>query len=212
MFETTMEKIFFKKSEQTALLNLIKEDPNSSKKLKMDVLKALEPKGYLSNLGAALDEKLSPNFKIALAMVVEICLASLGLFLIFVQETKDILTILSIHTFHQDVIQGRIHLIDNLPLMEFVAILSVIYGFTFLIKLLSAVTNAGSTPNGEAHSCHINIFTIGFQYIQQIVRNFKSKLAMYKVIDNLDDNREEQIKAWNKIVDIAQHCCKAPLY
>ena len=161
MFETTMEKIFFKKSEQTALLNLIKEDPNSSKKLKMDVLKALEPKGYLSNLGAALDEKLSPNFKIALAMVVEICLASLGLFLIFVQETKDILTILSIHTFHQDVIQGRIHLIDNLPLMEFVAILSVIYGFTFLIKLLSAVTNAGSTPNGEAHSCHINIFTIG---------------------------------------------------
>ena len=45
---------------------------------------------------------------------------------------------------------------------------------------------------------------IGFQYIQQIVRNFKSKLAMYKVIDNLDDNREEQIKAWNKIVDIAQ--------
>ena len=219
MFETTMEKIFFKKSEQTALLNLIKEDPNSSKKLKMDVLKALEPKGYLSNLGASLDEKLSPNFKIALAMVVEICLASLGLFLIFVQETKDILTILSIHTFHQDVIQGRIHLIDNLPLMEFVAILSVIYGFTFLIKLLSAVTNAGSTPNGEAHSCHINIFNwrlnphwipfvaeivIGFQYIQQIVRNFKSKLAMYKVIDNLDDNREEQIKAWNKIVDIAQ--------
>ena len=75
--------------------------------------------------------------------------------------------------------------------------------------------------------CHINIFNwrlnphwipfvaeivIGFQYIQQIVRNFKSKLAMYKVIDNLDDNREEQIKAWNKIVDIAQHCCKAPLY
>ena len=97
-------------------------------------------------------------------------------------------------------------------LMDFVTILSVIYGFTFLIKLLSAVTNAGSTPNGEAHSCHINIFTIGFQYIQQIVRNFKSKLAMYKVIDNLDDNREEQIKAWNKIVDIAQHCCKAPLY
>ena len=45
---------------------------------------------------------------------------------------------------------------------------------------------------------------IGFQYIQQIVRNFKSKLAMYKVIDNLDDNREEQIEAWNKIVDIAQ--------
>ena len=173
-------------------------------KILVFVLKALEPKGYLSNLGAALDEKLSPNFKIALAMVVEICLASLGLFLIFVQETKDILTILSIHTFHQDVIQGRIHLIDNLPLMDFVTILSVIYGFTFLIKLLSAVTNAGSTPNGEAHSCHINIFTIGFQYIQQIVRNFKSKLAMYKVIDNLDDNREEQIKAWNKIVDIAQ--------
>ena len=161
MFEPTVEKIFLKKSEHTALLNFIKEDPNSSKKLKMDVLKALEPKGYLSNLGAALDEKLSPNFKTALAMVVEICLTSLGLFLIFVQETKDILTILSIHTFHQDVIQGRIHLIDNLPLMEFVAILSVIYGFTFLIKLLSAVTNAGSTPNGEAHSCHINILTIG---------------------------------------------------
>ena len=221
MFEPTVEKMFVEKSRHKTLFNLVKGCPYSSNKMKTDVLQSLEPKGYLGRLRTAVDEKLAPKTKITLTMVVELVLATLGLLFIFVHETKDILTILSIKTFHEDVIQGRVHLIDNMPLMDFVTILSAIYGFTFLIKLLNAVANASTTPEGEAHSCHIDVFkcrlnpywfpfvaelVLGLQGIQRIMRNYKSKLAMNEAVEQLEaiKDKDEEVCAWKKIVDIAQ--------
>ena len=185
------------------------------------MVEALEPEGCLAKAGSALEQKTDLEVRLISAMVKGVLGASLGLLFIFIQETKDILTILSIKTFHQDVIQGRIHLIDNMPLLDFVTILSAIYGFTFLIKLLNAVANASTTPEGEAHSCHIDVFkcrlnpywfpfvaelVLGLQGIQRIMRNYKSKLAMNEAVEQLEaiKDKDEEVCAWKKIVDIAQ--------
>ena len=221
MFAPTVQRVFLKESHHKALFNLVKENPDCSNKMKADVLEAFESKGCLAKAGTCLEKKLSTKVKITLAMVKEILEALLGLLLISLQETKDLLTILSIKTFHEDVIQGRIHLIDNMPLFDFITILSVIYGFTFFLKVLNAVASAAATPEEKAHSCSIDIFQcrfnphwipfvteilLAFRAIQEIIKSYKLKLTMKEVVEQLDrtEDKVEQRAMWRKILDIAQ--------
>ena len=221
MFEPTVQRVFLKESQHKALFNLVKENPDCSSKMKTDVLEALESKGCFAKVGTALEKKLSPKVKITLVMLKEILKASLGLLLIPLQESKDLLTILSIKTFHQDVIQRRIHLIDNMPLLDFITILSVIYGVTFFLKLLNAVASAAASPEERAYTCSIDVLNCRFnphwipflteillavRTLQEIVKSYKFKLKMNEAVEQLEasENREDETSAWKKIVDIAQ--------
>ena len=75
-------------------------------------------------------------------MIKGIMAASIGLLSIPFQDTKDLVTIIClIKIFHQEVIQGRIELIDNMPLEEFITSLSMVYGFQFIALWRKPLTN-----------------------------------------------------------------------
>ena len=218
MFKPTVQKIFSKESQHAELYNLVKESPSLSSKTKTELLEAMEPTGCLAKAKSTLEKKMYPKVSLALSMVKEVLGALLGLFLTPLQETKDVLTILSIKTFHQDVIQGRIDLIDNMPLLDFITILVLIYGCIFFLRLLNSVASAAASTEEETPSCRIDIFKfrlnphwvpflteilIGLQTIKNILKSYKLKLAMIEAEEQLEAS-EEQTSPWKKVIDIAQ--------
>ena len=132
LFEPAVHKMFSTDSQRTALYGLVKEDRHSSTKLKVDVLEAFEPKGCLTKMTLALEKKCSQSVKVTLVMIKGVLGSTIGLLSIPLQDTKDLVTIISLKIFQQTVIQGRIELIDNMPLEEFITTLGVIYGLQFI--------------------------------------------------------------------------------
>ena len=94
-------------------------------------------------------------------MIKGIMAASIGLLSISFQNTKDLVTIIClIKILHQEVIQGRIELIDNMPLEEFVTSLSMVYGFQFIVRQLKFNLNSAASqePGTDSHFCYLDIF------------------------------------------------------
>ena len=128
--------------------------------------------------------------------------AMLGLLLIPLPEIKDLYTIVSLKIFHQDIIQGRNELIDNIPLEDFVTILSVIYGFTFVLKLVKARSSSISSTSWHHWIPFVPDAEIALRTIQEIRKRYQLTSMMQFTIDNLDDS-EEANGEWTKIVTLA---------
>ena len=144
IFESTVQHVFSDDAQKKELfvdrcsLPFIKESTCLSTKIKLDVIAVFQPKGWMQRKVLELKKKLPQANTITLAMIKGTLGATVSLLLIPLPEIKDLYTIVSLKIFHQDVIQGRNELIDNIPLEDFVTILSVIYGFTFVLKLVES--------------------------------------------------------------------------
>ena len=135
LFDPAVLGMFSTESQREAHFTYIKENPNCSTELKIKVLEVFDPKSCLSKISLNIQKRCSQSAKATCVMVKRILGASIQLVSIPWQDSKDLVTIVSLQIFHHDVIQGRIDLIDNMPLREFIYVLSVIYAFTFILKV-----------------------------------------------------------------------------
>ena len=172
--------------------------------LKLDVLEVFEPQGLVKRTLQGLNIKCNQAVRITFVMIKGILAALFWLLVIPLPEIKDLITIVSIKIFHQDVIQGRAHLIDNIPLDNFVTVLSVIYGLTFILKLVEAHLSSVSHTSWIHWIPFVTDIEIALKKIQEIVERYKSKLNMQSIIDDDLDDSEQATSKWKKIVDIAQ--------
>ena len=148
-------------------------------------------------------------------LVKRVLVSLIGLALIPWQDAKDIITIVSLQLFHHDVIQDRIELIDNLPLQEFIQLLSIIYGLALILRLMIACST--SSLLARSHSCYLDIFRCSFnpywipfvreiviaiQKIQEAISIYKATLTLNELVEKLD--AEETTKRWSIILELAE--------
>ena len=202
IFESTVQLVFSDEAQKKELFALIKESTCLSTKIKLDVLAVFEPKGWVQRKVLELTKKLPQANKITLAMIKGTLAAMLGLLLIPLPEIKDLYTIVSLKIFHQDIIQGRNELIDNIPLEDFVTILSVIYGLTFALKLIESRSNTVSSASWHHWIPFVPDIEIALRTIQEVIKRHEVNLMMQYTIDNLEDN-EDANSEWLKIVNMA---------
>ena len=220
-FALALQKIFSKKSERKALLMLVKESSSTSTKLKIDVLEGLESQGWLKRIRAAIEKKCSQSVRINLGMLCRMCGTLFGLLLVPLQDIKDLVTIVSIKIFFQEVLQERIELIDNVPLHDFITILIVIYAFVLVLKLLNAFAISPGFVCDRTHSCNLKILgcwfnphlmpfvteaVIGMRTIQTTLKIYNLKLTMKEAMDQLKakEERDDQAKAWDTVLTAAE--------
>ena len=218
LFEPAVHKMFSTDSQRTALYGLVKEDRHSSTKLKVDVLEAFEPKGCLTKITLALEKKCSQSVKVTLVMIKGVLGATIGLLSIPLQDTKDLVSIICLKIFQQTVIQGRIELIDNMPLEEFITTLGVIYGLQFIVRQMNSVASRFASSQADSHSCYIDVFRchlnpywipfvreiiMALQRIQATIAIFRKKSAMDEMVEKLDalEGEGERTKAWREILE-----------
>ena len=134
LFDPAVLGMFSAESQREAHFTYVKEDPNCSTELKIKVLEAFKSKGWLSKASLNIQKRCSQSAKATFAMVKKILGATIGLALIPWQDSKDLVTIVSLQIFNHEVIQNRIDLIDNMPLREFICILSIVTFITFILK------------------------------------------------------------------------------
>ena len=202
IFEPAVEQVFSKEDQRKELFALMKESMSLSTKIKLDVLETFEPKGWVKRKTLELKQKCSEAVKITLVMIKGILAALVGLLLIPLPEVKDLITIVSLKIFNQDVIQGRTELIDNVPLDDFVTILSVIYGLTFALKLIESRSNTVSSASWHHWIPFVPDIEIALRTIQEVIKRQEVSLMMQYTIDNLEDN-EDANSEWLKIVNMA---------
>ena len=220
LFKPAVQRMFSTEAQRAALYGFVKEDRNSSTKLKIHTLEAFDSEGCSAKMTLWLEKKCSQSVKITLVMIKDVLAASVGLLLIPLQDAKDLVTILCLKIFHHDVIQGRIELIDNMPLEEFITTLGIIYGVQFFLKQTNSIATKFSSPGAESHSCHLDVFrchfnpywipfvretVIALQRIQEIIAIFRKKSMMDKTVEKLDtlENKGEKDKALSEILQIA---------
>ena len=203
IFEDTVKSVFSKKAEGKQLFALIKESMCLPTKIKLDVLEAFEPKGWMTRKSLDLKKRCSEAAKVNLVMIKGILTSLVALLLIPLPEIKDVITIVSLKIFHQDVIQKRNNLIDNIPLDDFVTVLSVIFGFTFVLKLVEARSSSVSSASWHHWIPFVTDIEIVLRTIQEVIKRHKMKLMMQYTIYNMEDN-EEGNSEWLKIVNMAQ--------
>ena len=103
-FEPAVESILEQEEEQTAFLVLAKEDENSSTKFKTAVLKELEPQGRITSIKEMLLPTLPYKLRIGAQTAKEVVGNVWGMFTIPAQDIKDIGTIVSLHSFHENIL------------------------------------------------------------------------------------------------------------
>ena len=135
-FEPAVESILAQEDQQTAFLVLTKEDENSSTKFKTAVLKELEPKGRLSSMKEMLLKTLPHQLRILAKTSKDVIGNLSGMFTIPAQDVKDIGTIVSLHSFHENILQGKD---DEFPLEQFVINLAVVTAAIFLLRRLNSL-------------------------------------------------------------------------
>ena len=115
-------------------------------------------------------------------------------------------------------IQGRIELIDNMPLEEFITTLGVIYGLQFIVRQMNSVASRFASSQADSHSCYIDVFRcrlnpywipfvreiiMALQRIQATIAIFRKKSAMDEMVEKLDalEGEGERTKAWCEILE-----------
>ena len=204
IFEATVRQVLCNEAREKMFFALIKESTNFSTNLKLDVLEVFEPQGLMKRTLQGLNIKCNQAVRITFVMIKGILAALFWLLVIPLPEIKDLITIVSIKIFHQDVIQGRAHLIDNIPLDNFVTVLSVIYVLTFILKLVEAHSSSVSHTSWIHWIPFVTDIEIALKKIQEIIERYKRMTNMQHIIDdNLDDD-EQATSKWMKIVEMAQ--------
>ena len=204
IFEPTIERLFSNINEikKKELFSLIKDSNCLPTKVKLDILESFEPKGWVKRTCQDLKKKCGESTKITLVMIQGVLSATIGLLLIPLPEIKDLITIISLKIFHQDVIQGRTELIDNVPLDDFVIILSVIFGLTLILKLFIARSCSVSSTSWRHWIPFVPDIEIALRTIQEVIKRHKINSLMQFTIENLEDNDEAETE-WMKIVTMA---------
>ena len=221
LFEPALQSMFAKKTEKKHLLALVKESSNTSLDLKMDVLDALDSQGWVKRTKTAMERKISLTGRITLEMLSGTFLMLLNVLVTPLQEIKDLVTILSMKIFLQEVIQEKVELVDNVPLQDFITILIVIYVLMLLLKVLNAFASSSSFTRDTTHSCNLKVLgcwfnqhlipfvteaVITMRTFQSTLKKYKLKLKMREAMDLLDttEDTDRQTKAWSFVLNSAE--------
>ena len=160
LFELAVESMFAVKAQTGILLGYIKNDENTSMKSKREVLSQFEPKGKISEAKTRVAKKLPPQARIVLLMLKDILSPLVAILTAPLQDIKDLCTIIALYTFYQDVLQGRLHLIDNVPINQYVVYLIVVFAIMFLLKVMVSVDYQSPQGANERQTYRCKIFGI----------------------------------------------------
>lgn len=222
LFKQTVRLMLTAESLRKAHLTYVKGYTKCTVELKIKIFEAIEPLGCLGNLGLRIQGRCSQSAKAMLQLVKRVLGSLIMMAFIPWQDAKDIITIVSLQLFHHDVIQDRIELIDNLPLQEFIQLLSIIYGFALILRLMNACSTA--SPEDRSHSCYLDIFRCSFnpywipfvreiviaiQKIQKAVSIYKATLTLNQLVEKLETDRKTE--TWSEILDVVQDIEQAKL-
>ena len=136
MMKTAVERVFALKSEETTLLILVKSSsmPTAFKTRVIDLLKM----GIMTRIQNYVFEKIPHTGKVYISLIFNICKTSIRVLLFPTQDVKDLATISVMINFHNNVIQQRTSMIDNIPLNNFIGLLSAIYASAQCLRLMNA--------------------------------------------------------------------------
>ena len=210
-FEPAVESILAEGEQQTAFLVLTKEDDISSTKFKTAVMKEMEPKGTTAKIKKQLLKFLPYKLRIAIKTAKEVFGNLSGMFTIPAQDVKDIGTIVSLNSFHENILQGKD---DDFPLQQFVINLAVVTAAIFLLRRLNSLAENDTEDKSTACRCDFlgfsfNLHNIPFvteaflciETIKESLAGHKKKEAIQEQLGKLEnsDNEDETDEIWKQI-------------
>ena len=207
MMKTAVEKIFSLKSEEKAILLLMKNSdmPTAFKTRVIDLLKI----GTITKTKNYLSEKIPPKEMAYMKLVINIGMTSAGILSLPSQDIKDLAFISLVINFYNNVIQQRTSMIDDIDLPSIIGLLLVIYALVQLLRL----TISGSTPlpiriprcfpfGFKCNPGWIPFFTEVFLNIRRIRYHwqiFTSKLAIIQGLEEILQPERDTIPLWNEV-------------
>ena len=213
-FEPAVESILAEGEQQTAFLVLTKEDDISSTKFKTAVMKEMEPKGMTTKIKKLLLKILPYELRIGIKTAKEVIRNLFGMITIPAQDVKDIGTIISLHSFHENILQGKDERLDNFPLQQFVINLAVVTATIFILRQLN--TLAENDTKDKSSFCRFDFLGFSFnlhkipfvteallciEAIKESMKVHKKKEAIREQLGKLEgtDNEDETNDIWKQI-------------
>ena len=228
LFELAVESMFAVKAQTGILLGYIKNDEKTSMKSKREVLSQFEPKGKISEAKTRVAKKLPPQARIVLLMLKDILSPLVAIFTAPLQDIKDLCTIIALYSFYQDVLQGRLHLIDNLPINQYLVYLIVVFATMFVLKVMVSVEYQSPRGEDESQAYRCKIFGINLNlnmipFVPEIRMNmeifqlaltiFKKRNIISKLLENITSTEDEDEinQNWASIFSVSKEICNIEL-
>ena len=139
-----------------------------------------------------------------------------GMFTIPAQDVKDIGTIVFLHSFHENILQGKD---DVFPLEEFVINLAVVTAAIFLLRRLNSL--AENNTEEESSTCRCKFLGFSFdlhkipfvteaflciETIKESLHGYKKKETLQEQLGKLENtnNENETNVIWKQICDTSE--------
>lgn len=202
LFEPCVRSIFEQEEEdrQTAFLVLTKEDQMSSTKFKIEVFNEIGPKQKLAQIKEQISQILSYQLRITLTAGKEILASVLGMITIPAQDVKDVGTIVSLHSYYENVLQRNDDKLDNFLLDQFVINLAVFTAATYLLRIVNSSAEIDTEEQGEKCRYDFLGFSFNLHKIPYVTEAFLHIETIKDTLDNYKKRKaleEQQGKAEN---------------
>ena len=186
----------------------------SSTKFKTEVFNELEPGQKFAKIKDQMSQILSYQLRITLTTGKEILASVIGMITIPAQDVKDVGTIVSLHSYYENVLQRDDDKLDNFPLDQFVINLAVFTAATYLLRLINSSAEIDTEDKGT--KCRCDFFGFSFnlhkipyvteaflhiETIQDTLENYKKGKALEEKIDKAEttSGKSKDNSVWKEI-------------
>ena len=162
-----------------------------------------------TRIKAAILNKIPNKGKNKLSFFGSISAEVLNLLTTAMQDIKDLGVIATMFFFYNEVLQQRPWLIDGINLNHYVALLSGIYVFNLISRLLRVSNTLTREENKEISPVvrmipFFNEIFLSFKIIQGTVKLFKMKATIATSLENQNSKSEDDEAVWEKVTTLTE--------
>ena len=172
--------------------------------------------GSMTKMKHSIAKRLKNDHKNTLVLLMSITGEIINLILTAMQEVKDLLLIVTLFIFYNEVLQKRPWLIDGINLNDYVSLLVGIYIFTTTLKLLRASNTLNKEENKSISGAvraipFFNEIFLSIKIIQEKVEVFKLRRSIDANLDIANNELQNKEEVWGKVLDAANQINRAEL-
>ena len=208
LLKPVVQNVISESNNLQEMLTAVKNLPISNR-LKNRIF-STHTQGVMTRMKYAVSSRIQNRITNMLSLFLSISLEILNLCMTATQEIKDLGLIATMYFFYNEVLQKRPWLVDGINLNNYVLLLSGIYIFTTMLKLLRASNTLKGKENKEINLAvrmipFFNETYLSFKIIQGTSKLFNMRNKIGKSIKKMEHELVDEVRAWENITITSDH-------
>ena len=208
LLKPVVQNVISESNNLQEMLTAVKNLPISNR-LKNRIF-STHTQGVMTRMKYAVSSRIQNRITNMLSLFLSISLEILNLCMTATQEIKDLGLIATMYFFYNEVLQKRPWLVDGINLNNYVLLLSGIYIFTTMLKLLRASNTLKGKENKEINLAvrmipFFNETFLSFKIIQGTSKLFNMRNKIGKSIKKMEHELVDEVRAWENITITSDH-------